>query len=460
MTTDLLERMRESVAGTALEASFDIYSEPLRSLHLSSKASEYVEPRVLLGLARVIASQAGAARYLCARPSLLDRILRSPEDALEAREDELEILEHATHEDLEHSLDELRFLRRDETLFAACFDLGNIHRFERISEFLSSLAQACLRWAFRWCHSADAPELAWVVIGMGKVAGRELTYHSDLDLLFLYPEASREPIEVARLAQRLIGHLSTVTGAGSAYAVDARLRPSGRQGALVSSFDSYERYQLEKAQTWEHVALARTRVLAGCENLGREFLSRVRHRVFDEHRPRWAAIDRMRERIESERAAGRKGAFKTGRGGLMDVDFLASGALLECGALDIVPSPPKLLRELAPGPATERLLEDYRLLRRVEARARFVMGRGLEAYDFGRPDAAIVAELIESGSDPSEIAHQVEAARARTRDAYVHVVEAGTIAALNGAPIHAHGSRVTTSRRSRQNPPPHRHRPR
>src|SRR3990172_3379766 len=98
---------------------------------------------------------------------------------------------------------------------------------------------------------------------MGKLAGREFTYHSDLDLVFLHPGDASELAAASRVGQRLVGQLTTMTGAGVAYTVDARLRPSGHQGALVTTFEGFEHYQLEQAQTWEHLALLRSRVIAG-----------------------------------------------------------------------------------------------------------------------------------------------------------------------------------------------------
>jgi glutamate-ammonia-ligase adenylyltransferase len=117
------------------------------------------------------------------------------------------------------------------------------------------------------------------VIGMGKIAGREFTYHSDLDLIFLYEGGPEEIARTSRIGQRLISYLSTMTGAGVAYAVDTRLRPSGQQGMLVTSYQGFDQYQCEQAKTWEHLALLRARAIAGDVETAQKLLDRVRRTV-------------------------------------------------------------------------------------------------------------------------------------------------------------------------------------
>ena len=110
-----------------------------------------------------------------------------------------------------------------------------------MSEYLSIVAEATTRAALALARRElrGADHGAFAVIGMGKIAGREFTYHSDLDLIFLYG-GDTEIDRASRLGQRLISYLTTMTGAGIAYEVDTRLRPSGQQGMLVASFAGYE----------------------------------------------------------------------------------------------------------------------------------------------------------------------------------------------------------------------------
>ena len=99
-------------------------------------------------------------------------------------------------------------------------------------------------------------------------------------------------------AQSVMIDYSTMTGAGVAYPVDTRLRPSGRQGVLVTSFAGFERYQLEQAETWEHMALLRARAIAGHTEAAQEILDRVRADVLGRDLEPWPYIADLRARAE------------------------------------------------------------------------------------------------------------------------------------------------------------------
>ncbi len=127
-------------------------------------------------------------------------------------------------------------------------------------------------------------------------------------------------------------------------------------------------------------------------------------------------------------------ALKTGAGGLMDVEFLAVGGLLECGVSagrDELPSIPGLLRATVSGPKVERLLEGYRFLRRVEACNRWVAGRAEESLKLNSENIDVVAELVEPGLTPNALAMRLADVRQTVRSSYDAVIAAGTIRALN-----------------------------
>jgi glutamate-ammonia-ligase adenylyltransferase len=228
-----------------------------------------------------------------------------------------------------------------------------------------------------------------------------------------------------------------MTGAGVAYQIDSRLRPSGRQGALVSTFSAFREYQAGRAALWEHLALMRARAIAGQTEWAQQVLEGAQRSALGGGRPAWSEIAAMRQRVEQERAREHEDEaaipFKTGRGGLMDVEFLASGALIErAGALPEgqLPSIPALLRAGVSGRRVEALLQDCALLRRLGARSRLVMGRSVERVSLNDESAECIAELMEPGLSTERLAEQVEAARANIRAAFAAVCEAGTIAAL------------------------------
>jgi [glutamine synthetase] adenylyltransferase / [glutamine synthetase]-adenylyl-L-tyrosine phosphorylase len=175
------------------------------------------------------------------------------------------------------------------------------------------------------------------VIAYGKLAGMELSYRSDLDLVFLHDSTGEEqqtdgasPLEnsmfFARLVRRLVHFLTTQTSSGALYEVDTRLRPSGRSGLLVTSVDAFERYQLENAWTWEHQALLRSRPVAGSVRVQREF-EQVRSNILRNHVDKKRLADEVRQmrarmRKQHDKSSLDRFDLKQGRGGIADLEFL------------------------------------------------------------------------------------------------------------------------------------------
>jgi glutamate-ammonia-ligase adenylyltransferase len=436
--SEIERRLEGAVGGAALASRLPEAAAPLIDRRGDDPALARISGDALRGLARAVASQPEAAKFLSHRPALLQRIADLGPRTLAERSRTLRDWKpEAEPGDLEGALDALRLLRREETCLAACADLGGLSEFESVSGFLSLLAETITRRALELARHAprawDLP-LEFTVIGMGKIAGREFTYHSDLDLLFLFENGAERVDDASRVGQRLISYLTTMTAAGIAYAVDTRLRPSGRQGMLVTSLDAFERYQCSEAQTWEHVAMLRARAIAGAAPPAEAALARVRRHLFAHHPPPWPALVEIRRRVEQERGTPATGAvaFKTGAGGLMDVDFLAGGGLLETAPSGFpeIPSVPAMLRAAVQGPKTEALLADYALLRRVEGHVRWMAGRAVEELPTDAEGLSALAELTREGLTGEGLRDEVEAARRRIRAGYQRVISAGTITAL------------------------------
>src|SRR5690606_28809509 len=133
----------------------------------------------------------------------------------------------------------------------------------------------------------------FAVIGYGSLGGEEIGFGSDLDLVFLYQadadahSAGARPLEAARwfarLAQKIVALLGTVTAAGRLFDVDVRLRPDGAKGLLVSPMSGFADYQRQRAWTWEHQALVRARCVAGDPALCERF-EEVRRSVLAQSR--------------------------------------------------------------------------------------------------------------------------------------------------------------------------------
>jgi len=436
VTAELTARLREALAGSPLAERLAGAAAPLLEHRSGDAAVQRLEGAPLVGLARAVATQPALAGFLSHRPQLLERIAAADAESLARRASELAL--RAREEptgDLEGELDALRLLRREETALAICCELGGLSRFERVSEFLSILAETITARALQLARRGGAASRqAFAVIGMGKIAGREFTHHSDLDLIFLYEGGPDEVSLASRIGQRLIAYLTTMTGAGIAYAVDTRLRPSGQKGMLVTSFEGFTRYQCETAETWEHLALLRSRPIAGEVSQAEAAFAAIRQKVLRGGGKPWPYLADLRARVERERAREGSGtlAFKTGPGGLMDVDFLAGGGLLERGAREFPPLPSvaAMLACTLPEERTRGLRADYAALRVLESRARWVAGRAVEEVPAEPEALAAVAELIQPGLASAELLERIRAVRGRIRAAHQAVVAAGTIAAL------------------------------
>jgi glutamate-ammonia-ligase adenylyltransferase len=233
-------------------------------------------------LAHILSSAAWAAEYLCRHPILLDelldaRLLFEPPDVGEWRKQLRRELD-AVEADTERRMDVLRHFQHSQTFRLLAQDVTGQLTVERLADYLSALADLILSEALVECwrempvRHVESPRFA--IVGYGKLGGKELGYASDLDLVFLYDDDDESaPMRYTRLAQRLIAWLTSLTGAGRLYEVDARLRPDGEAGLLVTSVPSFERYQRDKAWTWEHQALTRARFVAGDAAIGAEFES-------------------------------------------------------------------------------------------------------------------------------------------------------------------------------------------
>ena len=432
-------KLEEALEASPLRARIGIAAAPLAERRGRDAAWDRLDGPALAGLARAIASNAEWGRYLAHRPELLARLARAERGDLGTRATELARVALPDPESrLEDFLDALRLLRRDEMLFAACLQLGGLADFDDVSRFLSLLAETCMRRALAAAEAGrEAPGgSVLAVLGMGKLAGREFTYHSDLDVIFLYRDELPDALLPSRLAQRWISYVSTMTGAGYAYQVDSRLRPSGQQGALVTTHEAFSRYQTDHAATWEHLALLRARAVAGDVARAQEALDATRERIVRAAANPWLYVSEMRGRVIEERGREdeKKAALKAGRGGIMDVEFLAAGALLERGLQlggSALPAVPAMLRATATGARVEALVADYALLRRVEACARWLAGRAVETLPLQGDAADLVADLVRPGASARELVASVAAARARIAAVFERVAAKGSVEALS-----------------------------
>lgn len=302
-------------------------------------------PALLATLMRVLAHAPTLAEDLARRADLLDTLIDRSAFALPGSVDEIAagLARREVGDDYQRLLDAVR-RKVGELRFALGVQLiEGCHPPLAIAAALSRVAEAAIRVLasaaeneFATAHG-HVPGARLVVLGLGRLGGAALTHASDLDLVFLFggdAEAYARESDGARpiggtlyfnrLAQRVIAALSVPTAAGALYEVDTRLRPSGAQGPIAVSLDSFERYQREDAWTWEHMALCRARPLHGTDE-DRAALDAVIRRVLSQPRDEGTLkADVLAMRAEMARHKPAKGPLdvKLARGGLVDLEFL------------------------------------------------------------------------------------------------------------------------------------------
>jgi glutamate-ammonia-ligase adenylyltransferase len=173
-----------------------------------------------------------------------------------------------------------------------------------------------------------------VVLGLGRFGGQSLTARSDLDIVYLFTgdhaahsDGGRPlagTLYFNRLAQRLTAALSVPTAAGALYEVDTRLRPSGTQGLLAVTVDTFARYQREEAWTWEHMALTRARVVVGSPAARKATEAAIAAALDLDRDPEKlrAEVLAMRDEMEKHKPGGGLWDIKLGAGGLVDLEFI------------------------------------------------------------------------------------------------------------------------------------------
>ncbi len=281
-------------------------------------------------------------------------------------------------------------------LFCALAADAHLAGAERIGAWLAEIADAATAKALALAlRGAGAPaSFPFVALAMGKHGSREMGLASDLDMVFLVDAADAGMAEEAardlaqRIGRRVIRMLSAPPPFGAGFAFDARLRPSGQAGVLVSTLAAFEDYQRHHAWTWEHQALTRARVAAGEEKAAARAQAIVRE-VLD--RPRDVAalardVRAMREKMLAHRPRRRDGVvdLKRDAGGLVDLEFLAQFCRLAWGASPSGDPAPTAAMLAAPPPSAperwrergESLAAVCRAFRQAELMLRVELGSG------------------------------------------------------------------------------------
>ena len=397
------------------------------------KAGIKTELMDLVETGKVWACSEYIARSCIRRPELLQQLAEEGFDTDRSAEKYAQLVTEAIN-DAEPGDDGLmrclRQLRQQEMVRIAWRDLAGYVDVEQILHEVSDLAVAMVDRSLQHVYTemtkslgipknADGVPQQMVVLGMGKLGGRELNFSSDIDLIFFYPEEgnteggrhlSNHEFFV-RLGRKLVQVLDQITEDGFVYRVDTRLRPNGDSGPLAMNFNAMELYYQLQGRDWERYAMIKARVISGRDEDARQLEAMLRPFTFRRYLDFGAfeAIREMKGMIEAEvRRKGLKDNIKLGSGGIREIEFIGQtfqlirgGPVPELqirGILSVLP----LLAEYGHIEQAEadRLVESYLFLRKVENRLQ--MERDMQTHSLPKDELSQARITLGMGYDSWE----------------------------------------------------------
>jgi glutamate-ammonia-ligase adenylyltransferase len=407
------------------------------------------------------------SEILISNPGMIDELLDSlvlnqPRTAAELRAELAELCKNAADPDpILHSFQKKELLRigvRDilgkDDVHATAAALSDLA--ETILAQIADLQDKPLERRFGVPYLAEGPRAGqpsrYVLLSLGKLGGREMSYHSDLDLILVYegdgqtgppPHATRfDRFELTsnfhfftEFAQRIIKSASLLGPLGRLYHVDMRLRPTGKSGSLVIPITEFRRYYAEgEAQLWERQALTRARIVHGDSAFGQEVMAAVEQAAFGlPWRQEYAQeIEEMRERLEASRS---ERDLKRGFGGIVDVEFLVQLFQLKYGrdypGLRTPNTREALLAARDAGLLSEKEHETaqggYDFLRMIQSRLRIVHNRSLDELPETPEELEKFArrlgwEALLDKSAAWQFLHELETHTSRTRSLFLYLL--------------------------------------
>ncbi|WP_370178411.1 bifunctional [glutamine synthetase] adenylyltransferase/[glutamine synthetase]-adenylyl-L-tyrosine phosphorylase [Alteriqipengyuania sp.] len=359
-------------------------------------------PGLLEQLLAIITLAPPLAADLARRPALFDALIdRSAHDLPEGvPELQRAMMRAEPLGNYEALLDRIRVVTGEQRFALGVQLISGTHDPLDIARGFATVAEAALQAAlagtvaeFEKAHGRiEGSEM--VILGLGRLGGEALTHASDLDIIYLFTgdhgaESDGErPLSATRyynrLAQRVGAALSVPTAEGPLYDVDTRLRPQGAQGPLAVSVESFARYQRESAWTWEHMALARARVVAGSYAARADVDDIIREVLCIARDPATLREDVLKMRAEMASHKPAKGPLdvKLMRGGLVDIEFILHFIQLR----DNVALDPRLSRVCETLVHTGTLPEEF--ARAHDFLTRLIVGARLLAPDLTVPSGA------------------------------------------------------------------------
>jgi len=435
-----------------------------RFLAAAGPRAGYVEllaasPELLHGLVRLCAGGDLLAQLLVAQPELLGSL--ADPAVLEGRRTRADFRAalapvFAPGIGAAEARDRLRRIKQGQELTVVWRYLLGVTTIEAYGHEMTALAEATLDAGWLIALGAQVERcgvprdargrfIPAVVVGVGKLGGRELTTGSDLDLFVTFGRADAETSDgetdgaervdahtfYTGAVERLASALGDITAAGIAFAVDLRLRPGSKGSGFAAGVDALERYYEEHGDLWERQSLTRARLLLGDRALARRVRATLRRLVYGAPLPAGALkeIRDVRRRMEVELGKETRGRWhvKLGRGGLVDVEFLVQALQLVHGATHPDVRTPSTTAALAAlgrlgvlPEAAAALAARHRFLRRVSTALRLLGARPTDTLELAGPMPARVAAALGFASRDAFLAAYREATDA-VRAAYTEV---------------------------------------
>ena len=411
-------------------------------------------PALLARLAEILGSAPRIAEHLSRSPDLLEGLISGDlHQRLPNRDELIDDLAQALapSSDYDDALDGVRRWQHEREFQVGMQILRGDVAVDQLSGALSDIADTVIETLlprvqqdFARRHGS-VPGAAFAVLGMGKLGSRELTFDSDLDVVFLYGVPDEANLEsdgaqglapshyYTRFTKRLSNAVSALTAEGRLYEIDTRLRPSGTSGPIATEAAAFRRYHEEDSWTWEHMALTRARPVAGDPDLAAAVMADIRAVLCT---PRdadslLADVAAMRERIDGERHTENRWRLKHVRGGLLDLEFIAQYHLLRHAARHpsiLVQSTQSMYRRLgeagvlAADDAGE-LAEMLAFLQRLQGLLRLTVGTNREVDRFTPGVRETLARAMGT-DDFAALEARIVAIQDRVRAAYHRLVAA------------------------------------
>jgi glutamate-ammonia-ligase adenylyltransferase len=289
----------------------------------------------------VLAFAPRLASVLSRRPAAIDAMLDPAFfQPIDLAEDEARFTDAvACAGGFEAAMDAVRMLQRDEAFRVGVQVISGAATAETAGKAFADLADLCIG-ALAPAALAEVTRLAGAfdgdvaVVALGKCGSREMSAGSDLDMMTLY--RARDPAAASevkgwdaasfygRFTQRLIAALASQTAEGCLYEVDMQLRPSGTKGPVAVSFAAFQSYYADEAETWEHLAMTRARVVWATSAAFARDAAQAIEKALRQPRDRARTARDVREmRCLLERERPPKGSWdlKLSPGGLVDIEF-------------------------------------------------------------------------------------------------------------------------------------------